>query len=596
MPLQQNEKQLILDLARTHRIRHSEGWENFTKNLDYPEALVLDIKDRATLQTVLKAINDCNMKKNPVDRILVRAAAGGNGDQYSQSFSLTPGADADVILRLTGDEFRKIMPVAGQKNVMSLGASLQIGDADKQLYEKHNLSLPTSSLIPYVTVAGLAANAGHGTGKDQPSFAGLIRAMTLCLPDGSIVRLDRTHKDFATICGAHLGLFGIVLDVELECTEAKKMQCVMEARTVPEFLEEVKNGLFFADPYVSVMYVPTYQKHELTSNKFRNVIIYRWRPVDKSVSNVDNHTLAEHISQQLEIKLEEGMHIADLMREFPSVIPFFMRYLVSKLTVGSHDKISVGPWYTMHYQTAFPWDIDDADYLFKVSPDSKEIGAAFKRVVEKLTEAAKNHKYPLIDAVYLRMISGTNGGLSTSQHKPGQHICGLDMVSSNGIDGYDEFKQVMEQYFINEVKAKPHWGKYVPTNLDYAAMYGNDFNKFKLALQNWYQDHNLNLENSMLTNTFFCQILQLPHAPALRQPDLNKRCIRPSASSCDIARKLCALIEGENEDANNLRKRLTLIAENKAVKDNCRFFRPACGKTEDKEKQVEKQRDCCNIV
>jgi len=111
------------------------------------------------------------------------------------------------------------------------------------------------------------------------------------------------------------------------------------------------------------------------------------------------------------------MHITDLLREFPVIIPYYMRYLVSRVAIGSKDNISVGPWYTMHYQTAFPWDIDDADYLFKVSQDSREISAALEKIVATLTNDTKNHRYPVIDAVYMRMFQGTNGGLSTSQQK-----------------------------------------------------------------------------------------------------------------------------------------------------------------------------------
>ena len=590
MPIDNNEKELILRAIKTNnlKIKNFESWKNFSKNLDCPNALVLDIQDKASLQQLVKTVYEINQKKNSADRILLRAAAGSDKGEYNQSYSFTPGADADVIVRLTGDEFKKITSVNGQPKVVSVGASMQIGTVDKELYEKHNLSLPTASLIPYVTVAGLSANAGHGTGRHQPGFAGLIRAMTLCLPDGNIVRIDKNHKDFKTIRAAHLGLFGIVLDIELECTEAKKMQCVTEARSIPDFLDEVKNGVFFNDPYVSVMYVPTYHKDELTNRDYKNVIVYRWRPVNKSVNDVNSHPVFSHAGQELEIKLEEGLHVVDLLREFPDIIPYYMRYLVSRASIGTKDQISVGPWYTMHYQTAFPWDIDDADYLFKTGRDNKEISTALETIVQSLTECRKNNQYPIVDAVYMRMFKGTNGGLSTSPHGHGEHVCGLDMVSSTGIPGYEVFKDKMQDYFIDgPLKSKPHWGKYVPADVDYAKVYGENFTQFNQTLKNWYEEHGLKLENSMLLNSFFCQVLQLPYVPA-QQTDLSKRMVFTTVIAVAlIATQLCALIEGEDIHAVNLRKRLRAIAAKNTFDHGCfSFFKAACcGKRPEVEKE-----------
>lgn len=97
------------------------------------------------------------------------------------------------------------------------------------LYEKFNLRLPTENLIPYVKVARLSAYAYYVTSIRQPNCTGLIRVITLCLPNGRIIRIDANDENFAIIRVAHLGLFGIILSIELECTEIKKLQCIMES-------------------------------------------------------------------------------------------------------------------------------------------------------------------------------------------------------------------------------------------------------------------------------------------------------------------------------------------------------------------------------
>ena len=573
MTISKYEMEKIVEVANQHNVKVKEGWKNFSENLDVSNALVLEIEDVKSLQAIVAQIHDINQQKNSDERILLRAAAGGRNQEYSESYSFTPGAEGDVIIHLVGKEFREIKETEN-KNVMSIGASMQIGEIDTELYEKYNLSLPTSSLIPYVTAAGLSANAGHGTGKDQPGFCGLIKAMTVCLPNGRIVRIDEKHKDFETIRASHLGLFGIVLNLELECASAKKMICYMDVSNIPDFISKVKSGLFHKFPYVSVMYVPTYQSNELMSTKYNNVIIYCWTPVDKEIPDQNSCPKLAHFGQEIEIQLEKGLNITDLLRDCPHLIPYFTRYLVSKAAIGSKDITAIGPWYNMHYQTAFPRDIDDADYLFEVSEDCKEVTVALEKIIHSLTAFAKNNKYPITDAVYLRLISGTNGGLSTSAHTKGNYVCGLDMVSSNGISGYTQFKNEMAKYFLEgELKAKPHWGKYVPLDIDYRKMYGKSFDIFVNALEEWYKQHNIKLDHSMLLNRFHCDVLQLPYHPTLIPHDhQSKDCLVMQASTKAIARDFSNLLKDGSIESEKLKQRLQVIGNERISENHSALF------------------------
>jgi hypothetical protein len=571
MAMNKQEKKLILKLTEKNNIRYIKGWKNFSENLNSPKSIVLDVEDIQSLKSIVSTVNNLNQEKKSKKRILLRVAAGGREECYSESFSFTPGVEADIIIRLVGNEFREVKTTA-HKNIMCVGASVQIGELDKELYDKHNLTLSTSSLIPYVTVAGLAANSGHGTGKDQPSFSGLIRAMTVCLPTGEIVRIDNTHKDFEAIRAANMGLFGIVLSVELECIEAKKMECIMDVTNLPDFIKKVKAGLFLNYPYVSVMYVPTYQENEMTSDIYNNVIIYSWTPVDKNTPDENSFPRLAHLTQQLEINLEKNLHVTDLISQFSHLIPYYTRYLLSNIAIGKEDKKSIGPWHTVHYQTAFPKNIDDADYLFQVGKDSSEIVVAMEKIVNTLSKFAANEKYPIVDAIYLRFFAGTNGGLSTSAHKEGNYVCGLDMVSSNNIPGYQEFKSLMAHYFINsEIAAKPHWGKYVPLTVDYREMYGKNYDIFVQALSDWYQNHNIKIENSMFLNQFHCEVLQLPYQPNLikqEYPDYKKT----KVNTREIANILSNNIDENNLDGLKLKRRLQVISNDKIDNNKASFF------------------------
>ena len=229
MPLTDEDKQKILATADALECKASIGWRNFTGSEQNPQAIVVDFESKRTLRAFMQALQLLNRSRKLQNMITCRVAAGGiAGDQYSQSYSFTDCASSDLIIRLTGPRFRRINKVNGRNNVVHVGASAQIGTLDEVLYQKHNLALPTSSLIPYVTVGGLLATGGHGTGRDQPSFSGLVVAMTFMLPDGRIKRISNRHPDFKTIRAAHLGLFGILLSADLRCVPAKKLKCVRD--------------------------------------------------------------------------------------------------------------------------------------------------------------------------------------------------------------------------------------------------------------------------------------------------------------------------------------------------------------------------------
>ncbi len=520
MTLSAESKSTIVQFAIEHAIEHHIGFKNFTHNVVLPHAIVLDIESSEQLQQIIMLINEINKDKLVTEKIALRVAAGGKKEngyakKYSESFSLTPCVEGDVIVHLTGKEFQKIEVIDKEKNIVHVGASVQVGDLDNALYHEHKLCMPTSSLIPFVTLAGLAATAGHGTGRDQPSVAGLIRAMTLCLPDGTIQRIDASHPDFTTIRASHLGLFGAVLSLEIECVKATKLQCVMESRSINELIEEIENGLFYKYAYISIMYVPTYQKHERDK---KNVIVFRWEPVALDVLNTNITPKLTQLEQAFSIKMNNLFNVPGFLTQHSQLIPPYMKYLVARMEVGSADTIAVGPWPDMaHYQTAFPWSLDDADYLFSTCGVScYEVIRALEYVSRKLKEYARRGQYPIIDAIYLRFFKGTNGGLSTSATRNNdEHICGFDIVSNAGIPGYADFKAEMEKFFSEELNAKPHWGKTVPLNKDYAKLYGEQYIAFMRALTAWHKKCGLTLKSSPFMNAFFRTVLQVSATPLL---------------------------------------------------------------------------------
>lgn len=540
----------------------SSGWENFMKTQHQSDAIVIDIDNRMALQSLMKEIQALNENKSAEERVIVRAAAGGRrGKPYSHSFSATQLVNADIVVRLTGPEFTDIKR-RKNSNTVRAGASVQIGELDKTLYETHGLVLSTASLIPYVTVAGLTATGGHGTGKDEPSVAGLVRGVTMCLENGEIVHIDQSHPDFATIMGANNGMFGIVLNMDLECIPRMKMQCVMEVRSPIEFMEEVEQGLFQNDPYVSVMYVPNYLPDEATNRTVNNVIIYRWRPAPLDTKNVNFEPCLDNFEQKVQTKLGAAVNIPEILRTYPKLVPFYLRHIVSPLSVGDKESLSVGPWPDMmHYRTEFPDDLDEICGIFPVKDQAlrqkqgTEIVQMLQHTIKLLDEHAKRGEYPLTLPLYFRFIQGTHGGLSTTDAPAGHHICAVDLTTNENVKGFAEFKQSMQDYFLNNMHGKFHWGKNAPMDIDYEKIYGERWKETKTALEKWHQTYNIKTEKSVLLNPLMSHVFHYP-PPSLVDTDTLPQRVQNTDKNYRVAvnaNKLAKLVTDRSPEAQQIK-------------------------------------------
>ena len=575
-------KRFLTSSVMQNNVSTSLGFKNFMLTQQQADAIVVNVESKAALSALMLQIQALNKNKLPEDRIIVRAAAGGRKDaEYSASYSATHCASADIVVRLTGDAFTHLSRLPNS-NVVRVGASLQIGELDQSLYEKHALVLPTSSLIPYVTVAGLAAAGGHGTGKDQPSFAGLVCGATLCLENGEEVYINREHEDFATIMGANNGMFGVIISMDIECIAAKKMQCVMEKRSAIEFMEEVENGLFEHDPYVSAMYMPTYLPDEMSNRLVNNVIIYRWRPVPLDTKNTNHTPLLSDLAQDTQTALGSAVNIPEVLRRYPSLIPFYMRHITAPLAIGDTDELSVGPWHEMmHYRTSFPNDLTEICGIFPVKDQpprtahGQEIVKALKHAITLLDEHAKRGEYPITYGLYFRYLQGTNGGLSFTAHPKDHHVCAMDLTTNERVPGYATFEKSMQEFFMNEMNAKFHWGKNAPLNLDYQKMYGEDWQATKEAVEKWNRAHHLSTPKSALLNPLFSSVLKYP-PPSLVDTDLpvHELTVRKQHLTAINARKLISIVGDKSPECEKVKAEINADI-NKIALNSQSVFQPA---------------------
>ncbi|MCL9685173.1 hypothetical protein [Legionella maioricensis] len=580
-PKQQNKiVRLITDNNLDIDYSENTEWSNFCKTVNLSDVLVLKVYNLESAQAVIKKIYELNQQKNPEDRITCRVAAGGkdeedyrsselletDNEKYNKSFSLTDLVSADIVINLVlANDVDAIQQV--DATTVKIIPGPQIKAFDEILDRTFKLATQNPpSLINRVTPFGLAAVGGHGTDMRNGGYADNIKSITFLLMDGKLKKIDRTTnpEDFDTIVSAHLGLFGIVVEMELECKPAEKLECVQTAMSLPEFIDAVKTGKLPRKEYpmFSVYYAPTYE-HDLTNTEIKNIKVMEYRsvPLNSEDRNID--VLARQMEQDLEVEIEEGLKVTDILALFPQLVPAYMKYVVTRFAIGRGQVISVGPAPDIyHYQVSYPWDINDFDCLFPVSDNFQEMIDSFIKVAKETQKAKDKGEAPVTFGAYARVFLNKDYPFSIApgtHHNKKRFTCGFDVVSSPGAVGFEAFRDKMVHYFIRKFKAKLHWGKYVPLDkgIDYEEMYGDDLIKYRKVVKNWHIQNKLDIRRSPFLTEFPCKVLGLDeYIPAARFQKVQIFSMASSSSETIIDRvaalaKFMSWIEGQEiQDAH----------------------------------------------
>lgn len=96
-----------------------------------------------------------------------------------------------------------------------------------ELLAPYGLGLSVMGDIDRQSIAGAIQTGTHGTGARFTGFAGMVRALCLALPDGSVVDTS-PDRNPALFEAARLGLgtIGVILEVTLQCVPAYRLELV----------------------------------------------------------------------------------------------------------------------------------------------------------------------------------------------------------------------------------------------------------------------------------------------------------------------------------------------------------------------------------
>ncbi|HAZ7572746.1 L-gulono-gamma-lactone oxidase [Legionella sp. PATHC032] len=527
-------KSKFIQILNQNKISHSVGWSNYMESVNNPSAVVVEVKNEKEVQTVIKTIKELNSDREPEDKVTVRATAGwtdkpgksccffpwseAQESQYNEGFSFSQvvggkaspdTAGTDVIIRFA-KKFHHAKVIGSLKNspvfnpdnpihrlpvtLVEVSAGMQVADFADFL-RNHQLSLSTVSMISWVTPVGLAGTAGHGTGRDEPAFSGLIESVTVCDMDGNLREINSDHPDFKDLIGGHSGLLGIVVSMKLWAVKAFNLCETIELFPNTKDMAGRLSNILKNNQYISIMGMPSYgcpESDKLVSKwQIRQWNYTTDKPSKKEKAPYDPDIRS--FAQELQVRI--GASVMDFLLDsgLKHLLPSFM-LLSAAVVTGTRGKAPKVDYenHITHPQVAFPKEMRDVSYLIPVKDD--EAGQKLELILQKmeamLNEAGSKGEFPVTYAIYVRYLKGTNGGLSTSfTSSDDERILAIDVVTHPEAPGITNFEKGFMS-FLKEMNITPrnHLGKNFPAGVvHYDQFLGAErVAKYKQALERFY--------------------------------------------------------------------------------------------------------------
>lgn len=495
-------------------------WKNFTETLYIEDGVKIQVFDMNTEDELVDVIKYANR-----NHLKIRASAGWNDgsedestkscfnsccgnkeaveERYNESFSWTPFVPegTDIIVRFS-PKFHKVT-IHPETETVTVTAGTQIGTLVNELWDA-GYSLSTASMIPYVSAVGLAATGGHGTGIRQPSFAGLVQKLRICDHLGNIIDVDSSHPNFETIRGAHLGLFGVVISVDLQIV---KRFWLKETRIPLNDASNFRNLLHDYvqhHDYTTLISIPTYPTGIVKN--ICNWEIRVWDKVDPSIENnyVKPPSTAMDFFQH--IKVQTGQEVIDMLgSDNPTLIRTFMN-IAAMVEIGTKvTEYTTEERFISHSQISFPKHMVDLSILFPLKWDNfQNLVSTLEWLEDKLRRYNKDDKFPVTLAIYVRFFKGTNGGFSTSACRDDEFIVALEMATGYPNPYWESFRDTVMEYLADkEPRMKYHLGKYIPRTEDGLKSFYDDetWNECYQTIIDWYGSED-NFKRSPFTTSY----------------------------------------------------------------------------------------------
>lgn len=432
---------------------------------------------------------------------------------YNESFSLSEvvsGArspEPPLIIRFS-PTFQGSMNLNESKQ-LNVPAGVKLRDSLDYLHER-GLCLETGSMISEVTNIGLAATGGHGTGFKAPGFAELVEEFTLVDAYGDVVTINAQHiakqrynrngrtvgapvilktilssqgelsaaEVFQQMRGANLGLFGIITQAKFRTVPNYG---VRETRTVYKNVKEIFADLNAETTFNGTEYDGFCAMGMVTDADKPMWEVRRWKDIPyaelKNLSKLPTYDAKNPDSFWQRLETELGSQVMQAMLDVDSgeILRKTFSRLAARFAIGSDTisdkeaKASYGEARKKeHYQVGFPKAVLLHDVSMITPVPETELKQVVPDVMNFAEQLARKYwqegKTPVMFAFYLRILEGTNGGLSVTAHKSGEKILAFEFTTHPKAPGLAEFQKELVAYMEQRVghNVRRHLGKASP--------------------------------------------------------------------------------------------------------------------------------------
>jgi FAD/FMN-containing dehydrogenase len=163
------------------------------------------VVDTASIETICAAVAEANASG-------LRVRPMGFASSWASHL-----VTRDVSVNLS--KLNRIHHIDPVGKTVDVEAGVRLGDLTRALAEK-NLSLPSLSFLPDVTIGGAVATASHGTSPNWGTLSDFVRSMQVVLASGEIKEFgpDSLPQDMRAARAA-IGMLGVIVRLELQVVD-----------------------------------------------------------------------------------------------------------------------------------------------------------------------------------------------------------------------------------------------------------------------------------------------------------------------------------------------------------------------------------------
>lgn len=173
---------------------------------------------------------------------LATARATGRGLRVvggGHSFSALIATDG---ILLTLDAYTGLVRADTDTGLVTLRGGTRLWEIGA-LLAPHGLALAVMGDIDQQSIAGAIQTGTHGTGAGFTGFAGMVHALRIALPDGSVVDASpQSEPELFAAARLGLGSIGVICEVTLQCVPAYRLELTEATadldQTLSSFLAE----------------------------------------------------------------------------------------------------------------------------------------------------------------------------------------------------------------------------------------------------------------------------------------------------------------------------------------------------------------------